>query len=262
MPMSLAVLPFQIRPRTRGAISSSEVLVDERSISQSTTLRILNECSRSRSLLPDHKRRADRRPAHQARSTSSGQCADVNHRLPGAAVRLTAETSRPPRCVASATARLDRLASGQTWSLKGRQRRRGGDQLRGRAPTSQHRGCSCGAGVGEDHRWPSAAVGQDIFTPQDEADAASAIDEPLSARRRSRAEHRGTASMRPRTPDDPEGATHAYTGAGVAGRGAFEAPVTRPSLSRLRWTSWRRATLDPEATTYRWVTSVEVRDDV
>lgn len=94
-------------------------------------------------------------------------------------------------------------------------------------------------------------LGQDIFTPQDEADAASAIDEPLERTTPLAREYRGAAAnTRPRTTDDPEDATHAYTGAGVSGWGAFEAPEPDPRFRVFARTSWRRATLDPEATTY------------
>jgi hypothetical protein len=94
-------------------------------------------------------------------------------------------------------------------------------------------------------------LGQDVFTPQDETAAASVIDEPLKRTTPLAREYRSAAANpRPRTPDDPENATHAYTGAGVVGWGAFEAPEPDPRFRVFEGTTWRKATLDPEATTY------------
>lgn len=93
-------------------------------------------------------------------------------------------------------------------------------------------------------------LGQDIFTPQD-ADEAAVVDPPLERMTPLAREYRGPAATpRPRASDDPSEATHSWTGAGITGWGAFESEEPDTRFRVLQGAGWRRATLNPEATTY------------
>jgi hypothetical protein len=93
-------------------------------------------------------------------------------------------------------------------------------------------------------------LGSDIFIPP-ESEEASTTDPPIERIQPLARQYRGpAASPRPRTPDDPEEADHAYVGAGLVGWGCFEGPEPDKRFRVLAGSQWRTATLDPEAVTY------------
>jgi len=93
-------------------------------------------------------------------------------------------------------------------------------------------------------------LGQDIFLTE-VAEEGQLADPPLDRMTPLAREYRGQAATpRPRTEEDPRPATHSYVGAGVVGWGRFEADEPDTRFHVLQGTGWRRATLNPEATTY------------
>jgi hypothetical protein len=93
-------------------------------------------------------------------------------------------------------------------------------------------------------------LGSDIFSPADAAepettDAPIARSAPLAREYKAQA-----ADPRPRTADDPPGATHGYVGAGIAAWGSFQGDEPDTRFRVLAGSAWRRPVLNPEATTY------------
>lgn len=93
-------------------------------------------------------------------------------------------------------------------------------------------------------------LGSDIFSPADVSEAQN-TDAPLARSTPLAREYKGAASdPRPRTPDDPAEATHAWVGAGLQAWGRFEGDEPDKRFRVLAGSGWRRPVLNPEATTY------------
>ena len=93
-------------------------------------------------------------------------------------------------------------------------------------------------------------LGSDIFTPSD-AGLDSEIDPPVTHLKPLAREYRGVAAHpRPRSPDDPEDATHGFAKAVVTAWGRFEAGEPDKRFRVLDGSGWRPPVLNPDAVTY------------
>lgn len=100
-------------------------------------------------------------------------------------------------------------------------------------------------------------LGSDIFSPGDEEGEPSIIaaieKAPLLAR-----VYRGAATNpRPRTPDDPPEATHAWVGSGTKAWGRFEGPEPDTRFRVFKNSQFRRPTLDESQAAYKHQERVE-----
>jgi len=94
-------------------------------------------------------------------------------------------------------------------------------------------------------------LGSDIFTPLEDEDEVTALDEPVKRLAPLAREYRGQASEpRAREIGDPAEATHAYIGAGQIAFGLFEGAEPDKAFRVLAGSQWRRPVLNPDAKTF------------
>lgn len=103
-------------------------------------------------------------------------------------------------------------------------------------------------------------LGADIFTPGESEDANT--DAPIDRLPPLARDYRGPAkNPKVRSEDDPDGATHAYVGAGVEAWGRFEGAEPDKRFRVLKGAGWRRPVLNPENTTYKRQAQVNEEQD-
>jgi hypothetical protein len=101
-------------------------------------------------------------------------------------------------------------------------------------------------------------LGTDIFSPGD-GDGPAIVGPKLPRVPPLARVYKGAAAEpRPRLPDDPSEATHAYVGAGVRAWGRFEAAEPDTRFRVLTGSSWREPTLDSSQASHK--AQVRVRD--
>jgi len=93
-------------------------------------------------------------------------------------------------------------------------------------------------------------LGNDIFSPRETDDRAVGVDSLERSDRLARTYKDQARDPRARSVADPEGATHAYVGAGILAWGRFEGNEPDTRFRVLQGSTWRRATLDLAQASY------------